>query len=333
MKHAGRIFVLPVLALVLASAGAAQAQQRERVQFRFNWIVNGQHAPFFLAQEKGYWLEEGLDVKLNEGKGTQISLNVVANGVEQFSIADLATSLKAVVQGMPVKAIFAFNQLSPMAVISQPEANIRSPRDLVGKTIATSAASSSRQIFPALLKAHNVDIDKIRLVMVDGGTEAAILRAKKADAVLLYFFDYGPILESQGVKHSILKYSDWGVNLLGTGIITHPRTLAERPEFVRRFLRAAQRAFQQAVRNPEEAVAAQLKHWERARAKEVEQRILLNSLSMLYTPNSKGLPIGGMAKKDWESTQDLLRQYGGLPKALPVEQYYTNDFLSPIMSP
>lgn len=311
----------------LVLPGLGFAQQKDKLSYRFTSFWNGWYAPYFIALDEGYYDQEGISLTLLEGKGSNINLQLLASGSEMLANSDYGTVAQAVAKGVPVKAIFGEMQQSPMAIIFLADAKIKSPKDLEGKSVATTPGDSNTQIFPALLAANGADIKKIRIINADVRAKDIALLERQADAILSYFFHRVPLYEEKGAKVAYLKYSDFGVNMLANGVVANNKAVAEKPGLLRRFFKATSKGWEFTLNQPEEAINALMKRNPRG-TKEVQLKILLNGLPLLHTKNTQGKPIGWMAKEDWEETQELLFKYGGLGTKVKIDTYYTNEFIT-----
>src|SRR2546425_2172161 len=115
-----------LLAAVLAAATAVVSSQSEaqttKLTFRLNWTPSGEHAPFFVARDKGFYRDEGLDVEIQNGSGSTTTLQLIANGSSPVGYADAATMMRGVANGMSVKAVSVPLQQSPHAFIYRADA-------------------------------------------------------------------------------------------------------------------------------------------------------------------------------------------------------------------
>src|SRR3954471_17159938 len=136
----------------LAFALPAAAQQKEKVTLLLNWYLYSEHAPFFLGKERGYFDQEGIDLEIQEGRGSGVTVQVVAAGTATFGYADVPTMMKAASKGAPVTAVGVALQTSPMSVMGFADKNIRKPEDIKGKTVAVTPGDSMSQIWPLFLK-------------------------------------------------------------------------------------------------------------------------------------------------------------------------------------
>ncbi|MBI2369133.1 MAG: ABC transporter substrate-binding protein [Deltaproteobacteria bacterium] len=317
--------------LALGSASATFAQGRPEVSLRLDWVTRGFHAPFALTAEKGYYAENGLVVSIQEGRGSATTLKLIANVSDPIGFADSAVVAKGIVQGVPVKVVAGIMQKSPISVLSLEETAIRTPKDLEGKLFAGTAGGSGELLLPAFLKANGLTPESVRMVTVEPGLKPIYVLQKKVQATVTFITDV-PIIESQDPRARIaaLWYADYGLNLLANGVIVSQKVLQEQPDLVRKFLRATARGYAAAQANPDEAVAALKKRFPQSpMSSEILRKQLVLSLGLLHTKRTEGRPWGWMAREDWEETQDLLHQYAGLERKVPVTTFYTNEYLPP----
>ncbi len=160
------------------------------IDFRLNWTLYGEHAPFFVAVDKGFYADEGLDVTILEGSGSGTTVKLVGNDEHELGYADSGTMMRAVNAGVPVKAVAVFLQKSPMSVIFKAENPISSAEELVGKSIAITAGDANSQIFPAVLAKNGIGEDEVSMVVVASpGAKEVTLLEDQVDAFLGYFID------------------------------------------------------------------------------------------------------------------------------------------------
>ncbi len=322
--------MLAVAALVVGTPAAAQAT---KFPFRLNWTASGEHAPFFVAREKGFYREEGLEVEILEGSGSTTVLQLIANGTSPVGYADAGTMMRGVSKGMPVRAVGVPLQQSPHAFIYRADA----PRptkisEIKGSRIAVTAGDSSMPILTALLGKHGMKLDDLQLITV-GSTAAkdqAVL-SKQADALVGFFMDQGVRLEPQsGVKIGWTRLHDLGgVSMLSSAIIANNDWLKDpkNEDLLRRFLRATQRGWQYASENRREAAEAVVKVNPRI-AQNIALGTLEGALTITRTERTKASPVAWSAAEDWKDTQELLAKYANLQPHADLNVYYTNSYLS-----
>src|SRR5215813_2221260 len=140
--------LITVAAIVLAGPASAA----DKVTLMLNWYVYGEHAPFYYGKEKGIYAAEGIDLDIQEGRGSGVTAQAVAAKTATFGYVDVPTMMRASVKGAPVIAVGVALQTSPMSAMGFVEKNIRKAEDLKGKTVATTPGDSMSQIWPLFLK-------------------------------------------------------------------------------------------------------------------------------------------------------------------------------------
>ena len=149
------------------------------------------------------------------------------------------------------------------------------------------------------------------------------------DALVAYPATGVPQIRASGGKVSPMRYADFKVNALGAGVMATEKTLRERAGMLRKFVRATARGFKRSRANPQETVTILMKRAPLTIAnRKTATQILVGGLKDLHTKRSKGKPLGWMARADWKDTLALLSKVGKLKKVMPLDSYYTNDFIA-----
>jgi NitT/TauT family transport system substrate-binding protein len=331
VKSTVRISAL--LVAVAAFGVPALSQTPEKLQFRLNWTLYGEHAPFFVAREKGFYKDEGLDVEILEGSGSTTVAQLVANMTNPIAYVDAATMMRGVGAGMPIKAVGVTLQQSPMSFIYRADA----PRptkieEIKGSRIAITAGDASLAIFTAFMGKLNMKLEDVQLITVANpqSKEQAVLN-KQADALLGYFMDQGPRMQLQtGVKMGWTRLYDMaGVTTLSSAIIANNDWLkdAKNQDRLRRFLRASQRGWQYTFDNRDEAAEIFMKAAP-AFNKEISLLEINGTMTIIRTDKTKDKPISWSASEDWKESQDLLEKFAKLKAQPDVNVYFTNEYLS-----
>jgi NitT/TauT family transport system substrate-binding protein len=309
-------------ALALASGASAQ----DKVSLRLNWYLGGLHAPFYLGKDKGFFAAEKIDLTINEGRGSPNTVQIVAAGSETFGMADAGSLMLLASKGADVKAVMSLLNTSSFGVISLAEANIKTPKDLEGKTLAITAGDALTSIFPALAKHNKLDMAKIKLLQVDPPTKVVAVLEKRADALLGGIDDQYFLIEAKGAKPAAMRFADHGANTVGITILAKTATLKDKPDMVRRFVKASARSWEEARKSPDAAVDAALKAKPDLNRDSTRKQLVVD-IALLESPATKGKAVGFGADSDWQATMELLKQYRGLETKEPPSAYFTNEFL------
>jgi len=319
-----------VFAALFAVLLAGPAFAADKVTLMLNWYVYGEHAPFYYGKDKGYFKDAGIDLEIQEGRGSGVTVQAVAAGTATFGYADVATMIKAASKGAPVTAVGVALQTSPMSAMGFADRNIRKPEDIKGKTVAVTPGDSMSQIWPLFLKKTGLKESDFKTVSGDAQTKLNAVMNNQADLLLGYVMDQAIKLQDATHKDIYpIRFADYGVNMVSSGIIVQKDYLKAHPDVVKRFMRAATRSLEEAAKNPDAAVDAMLKANPKSGVKETALVGMKNTASLYKgpdNPSDRPLRVGA---KNMDETLALLVEYGGLEKASAgkASDYYTNDFL------
>jgi NitT/TauT family transport system substrate-binding protein len=294
------------------------------VRLTLNWIPYGEHAPFYYGMKQGFYKDEGIKLKIRPGNGSSRTIEQVASGQTTFGWADTPPLLLGASAGMPIKSVGVFMQNGPASIEFFSKQGIESPKDLEGKTVAGTPGDAMYASFPGWLEANGVNKDDVNIVNVDPAGKLAALMEGKTDAIMGFFHDQGPTIENQsGDEVDALMYSEWGMNLLGTGIVSNERTIEEDPETVEAFVRATVKSWEAAAENPEEAAAAMAEMAEQEPPEEVLVKQLELTLPLVM---GDGMEIGVNDSQAWQETIDLMTEYAELEGPTEPTEYWNDSF-------
>jgi len=327
-KIASTIALAMTATAMLASPAAAQG--KDKVVLLLNWYVYSEHAPFFLGKERGYFDQEGIDLDIQEGRGSGVTVQAVAAGTATFGYADVPTMIKAASKGAPVIAVGVALQTSPMSVMGFADKNIKKPEDIKGKTVAITPGDSMSQIWPLFLKKTGLKETDFKQVAGDAQTKLNAVINGQADLLLGYVMDQAIKLQDATHKQIYpIRFADYGINMVSSGIIVQKDFLKSKPDVVKRFMRAATRSLEEAAKNPEAAVDAMLKANPKSGVKETALVGMKATAALYKGPDNAGDRPFRVGAKNMNETLQLLIEYGGLDKASAgkPEDYYTNDYL------
>src|SRR3954471_2156959 len=256
-----RLLLAALAAVIVASPfTTTPAAAADKVVLMLHWYVYGEDAPFYYGKEKGIFAARGIELEIQEGRGSGVTTQAVAARTASFGYVDVPTMMRAAVKGAPVVASGVLLQTSPMSAMGFTEKNIRKPEDIKGKTVATTPGDSMSQIWPLFLKKTNLKESDFKTVSGDATTKLNAVINNQADLLLGYVMDQSmKIKDATGKNVYPIKFADYGVNLVSSGAIVHKDLLKENPDLVRRFMAASTKAVEAAVKDPAGAADAILK--------------------------------------------------------------------------
>ncbi len=242
----------------LALAAAFQpAWAQDKVRFQTDWIPSGEHAMYYGAWVKGIWAQEGMDITITRGYGAGDTATKVGAGAADFGVADAGAVLTARARTtLPVKVISVLYSHSPHALFVLKSSGITSFKGLEGKKIGITPGNAHRVYFPKIAERSGTDPSKIIWVNMDGAAMAAQLIAKNIDAApffAVHHYYQNKAAKKAGEEIVALPFVQVGFAIYSASLIASDKTIAERPELVRKFLRGARKSFEWARDNPQEA--------------------------------------------------------------------------------
>jgi NitT/TauT family transport system substrate-binding protein len=291
------------LVLTLAGLGARTADAAE-TNFITDFGFNGRHAYFYIAREKGYYKAEGFDVNFLRGQGSADAIKKVAAGLATFGFADAGSLVLARGNdGVPVKLVSIVYAKPPQAIFAIKGSGIASPKDLEGKTVADTASSSVRLLFPAFAKAAGIDASKVKWVVAEGSALPSMLANGRVDAICQFSVGEPLIAAAVAPKEiSRIAYKDAGMNFYGNGIIASEEMIAQHPDQVKAFVRATLKGMKDAFANPAEAAAIMAKY-----QKELAPAVIEGETKLVgELAEVKGQKLGFIEPKSITETVDLM---------------------------
>jgi len=313
-------------AVLLAAMGSTPVRALDDVSLRLNWQILGMHTPFYLGVERGYYKDEGIDLKISEGRGGGATAQAIGAKSDTFGFVDGGTVVVSAVRGVPIRTTMSLMNRGIFAIVAREDAGITKPKDLEGKSIAATAGDALTQLLPAVIKFNNLDRDKIKIVNVDAASKVITVLEKRADALLGSVDAQSFDMAAKGVKSTMLSYNDIGVPLVGLTVVAHEDTIKSSPELIKRFNRATQKSYEAAMKDPYAAVDAARKFKPEIN-RDVCKSQLEISLAHIPSDNTKGKPLGWGSEKDWSAMLALLKEYQNLPTERTGDTFFTNAFV------
>ncbi len=305
-----------------ATATPAPAQEQEllSISLPMGYIPDPQYAPFYVAAEKGYFAEAGLEVDFDYSFETD-GIALVGAGERPFAIVSGEQVLLARAQGLPVVYVFEWFQQFPIAVVSKAAAGIESPADLVGRNVGLPGFFGANYIgYLGLLSATGISPDDVNANDI-GFTQVESLLSDQSEVVLGYANNEPVQLAGMDEDINVLYVADY-IDMVANGIITNEDTIANDPALVKGFTRALLRGLQDTLLNPEEAYEISKSYVEGL--DDSRMPVLEASLPMW-----QAAALGTTDLASWENTQNILLQAGLLDAPLAdLEAAFTNEFVS-----
>lgn len=250
-----------LLLALLALLRPAAAEALTPVRLRLDWVWQAPQAIFTLAYERGYYRDEGLDVKIDRGFGGLDNAAALGSGNYEFLFGDMGNVMLFNNKSPDRKIISVMNIYDAYlgAIITRAGNGITKPKDLEGKTIGAPLTTGGRTMFPAFAAANGIDESKINWQTVGIQLQDPEFARGQFDAIASFSTTSLLNLKQIGVprdKLTVFNFSDYGVDLYGTGIVTRADYVASNPDTIRRFLRATLRGIKAMLADKPAAIAS-----------------------------------------------------------------------------
>jgi NitT/TauT family transport system substrate-binding protein len=316
------------------AAAAPTPSGLTHLQVALGFVPSVQSAPFYVAQDKGYYAAEGLDVEFKYGT-IQNLLSLVSQGDIAFASASGDSLMPQRQQCVAVTYFMTFwtkNPIGALAIAGNNTPPLKTPADLKGKNVGVSAPNSSTDFgLKALLKSADLTEDDVHMVAI-GTTEVEALVQKRIDAAMTFLPNEAAQMNSLGLPVETIAVAD-ALDYVPPGFVTGDKTLRERPELVQKFVNATLRGLRDTLADPDTAFESSMKRMpELSTDNRPVQHDVLTATLEYYKPVA-GRSVGATTPRSWQTTQDFLQSIGVIPRSVDPGQYYTNAFVDRATTP
>lgn len=316
---------LLTFATIGALAGTARAN--DAVTLRLDWVYGSEHAPIFLARDKGFFAKQGIDLTLLPGEGSTVTVKLVGNGDTDFGYATADQALMATAKGLPVMATAVILQQNPVSIIAPKSENITKLSDLYGKTLGVQFLSVVDKQWRYVEHYNHLDGSKIHEAALDRNI-ARMVEAHRIDAGVAFFFNDGLKVEADGTPMNWILFSDVGLPVYSTSLLVSPDLIKKNPDLVRRFTQAFVEGWTYSLTHEQEALDDFLKDNPTVDPKYSALK-LPEVLKMTQTPDTIKHGIGYSDEAKWKAMQQALIDMQIMDHPVDVTKVYTNSFLAP----
>ncbi len=327
-KRWGVVGIILCLALsVLAGCGKDRAGaddgKLEKVQVVLDWTPNTNHTGLYAAKELGYFKEEGLDVDIIL-PGESGADAVVASGEVQFGVSNQESVTQARVNGVPLVSIAALIQHNTSGFASPADHGIKTPKDFEGKTYGGWGSPVESAMIESLMKETNADFSKVTVASI-GNADFFTAMNQNIDFAWIFYGWTGVEAELRNEPLNMVWLTDYSDKLdyYTPVLATNEKLISQKPELVKKFLKAVSRGYQYAIENPEEAADLLVKA-----VPELNKELVAASQKWLSPKYIDDAPRWGEQKTEvWENYAGWMKEHGLLDGEFKAEDAFTNEFL------
>lgn len=308
-----------------ASAASADAgsQNLKKVVLRLKWINQAQFAGFYIAKEKGYYKEAGLDVDIRPGGSDFPSVQMVSSGSEDFGVTGADQILMSREKGAPVVALSVIYRSTPFVLFALKSSGITSMKDLEGQKIGVKLGGNEELTYRAMVKKAGVSAKSIGEMPVK--YDLSPLLTGQVKAWPGYVINEVISAEEQGQEVNVIRPSDYGINFYADTLFTTEKMIEKDPETVKGFVQASMKGWDYAINHPDEAAQVTVQYGDQLNI-DHETKMMNASIPLLEADEG---PLGLMEESEWNTLQDSLIDVGFLKKKQDLSKAYTNEFIQP----
>ena len=316
------------LVLVAAMAGLSLVHAQEKISVRMDFLPAGTHAPFHLAAAKGWYREAGLDVDIQDGRGSINTIQLVGAGQADFGWVSQGPMAIAREQGMRLKSVAGIFRKGDLAVLVDDKSGWKTPKDLAGKRIVVFTASPWAPFIDPFFKSAGMTRNDVNLVFVDPTSMFPNYASGQSDAVMTVGPFALPIVNINRPSRAILA-ADNGIQLPSYGIITREEIIAGKAPTVQRFVSVTLRAFDY-IYGGREGEGADAVIAARTGVK-LDRNVILTQINLykafIHTDNSQGQRTGWQSERDWEMAIKSMEAANVIKPGKKPDEFFTNQFV------
>jgi NitT/TauT family transport system substrate-binding protein len=313
----------------------AVARAETRIKFVLNWKYEGPQGMFFLAQDRGYFKQEGLDVAFDQGNGSGAAVPQVANGAYDMGFGDINALIELAAKkpdDAPVGVFMLYNR-PPFTVAVKADSPIKSPADFPGHKIGGPANDGALKLFPALCATAAIDCSKVEIVNMQPGLREQMLMQGQVDAVFGYVNTIRFSAKLTGIDPDkqlrFIKYDDYGMDLYSNAIIVSHKFVKDHPDAVKGFLKALNHGIKDSIADPQAAIEAVVAREPLIKPAIERGRLDATMATEMSHPEIAKIGLGDVSDERMKKSIEILVKAQELPRTPAPTEIFDRFYLPP----
>jgi NitT/TauT family transport system substrate-binding protein len=334
--HVSRGLKALALAAAFTTGAAAAAQADTKIKLVLNWKYEGPQGMFFLAQDRGYFKQEGLDVTFDQGNGSGAAVPQVANGAYDMGFGDINALIELAAKKpdeAPVGVFMLYNR-PPFTVAVKADSPIKTPADFVGRKLGGPANDGALKLFPALCATAQIDCGKVEIVNMQPNLREQMLMQGQVDGVFGYVTTIRFSAKLTGIdpdkQMRFIKFGDYGMDLYSNAIIVSRKFVKEHPEAVKGFLKAINHSIKDAIADPQAAIDAVATREPLIKPAIERAKLDATLADEMSHPEIAKIGLGDVSDERMTKAIDILVKAKELPRTPATSEIFDRSFLPPL---
>jgi NitT/TauT family transport system substrate-binding protein len=326
----GFVLVLGCLVFFCADLRAADKPKETPITIRLDFIVGGNHAPWFVASEKGFYAKRGLNVAIQPGSGSADTIRTIAAGGADVGFANISTAIVSRSRGAPIVTVAQLGYIA-VTILWREETPISTLKDLEGKSWAISPGQAQWFLMPALARINNIDFKSIKVEETAPPLQPAALLARKADFITMFRASNDEVAEMTAAKQNIrlkrIHMRDVGLDIYGSGLVVKEEDIKRRPEMIRAYVEGTMEGLRYTRDHQEEALKILLKAKPELDRELTKVQIKNGVEEVFIPPESVASGYGYMKPDVMEKTVKITNEFFDIGAKVAAGSVYTNQFI------
>jgi NitT/TauT family transport system substrate-binding protein len=321
--------------LGIAAASVTGAAADTKLKMVLNWKYQGPQGWFFLADDRGYFKAAGLEVAMDQGNGSGAPIPLVANGTYDVGFGDINALIEFAAkkpEDAPIAVYVLYNR-PPFTIAVKADSPIKTPKDLEGKTLGGSAGDAALKLFPAFCRITKIDCSKVSITNMQPNLREQMLMQGQIDGAFGYVntirFSAKLIGVDPDKQIRFINYGDYGMDLYSNAIIVSKKLVKDNPAAVRGLVAAINHGVEDALKDPDAAVAAVAKREPLIKVPVERERLDATLKLEMNHPEIAKIGLGNVDPARLKKAIDILVEANNLPRTPAVDEVFTPAFLPP----
>ncbi|WP_404864075.1 ABC transporter substrate-binding protein [Georhizobium sp. MAB10] len=316
-------------------ASSALAQDLTNIRFTLGWKTQGSDAAFFVAKDKGYFEEEGLNVIIDQGEGSGATVTRIMGGAYDAGFGDI----NAIIQNAserpdeaPVMVYMMWNQ-PPFAIVTKKESGITSIEDFQGRTLGGAQGTPTTRLLPVFARTNELDMEAIEISNMAPNLQEPMLIRDEIDGALVFnitsYFNLLANRQDPEADYDWWQFGDYGMDLYSNGLMVSQRLLDENPDAVAGLVRAVNKASIEIGIDQDTAMEAVVNYDNLVNAEIERQRLNFAYERLMASEEAAEIGLGDVDDERLARAIDIVVEGYGLTATPAVDQVFSREFLPP----